>query len=164
MVFMRRLAHPCDGARRMAARQRTFAPPGASPFARNVRPTEHGVYLVQLGYSKAELAVEDTAFFTRAAHAECNAQGQLTHVNLRISDESEEPLHFDTLMQSDRNVFYCRILRHGWWVPCRWSAAHYHSLVDHMMLEADSGYLVTAEGRWPIAPYDARPLPQTQAV
>ena len=133
-------------------------------FSRNIRPTSQGHYLVQLGYAKAELAVDDTPYFVRSAALVLGAEGKLSRVTLQLSDDSEEDLHLDTLMQSKTHVFYCRILRHGWWVPCRWAPGQYHSLAMHLELHGAHGALVTDTSRWPIGAYDPQPLPASQTV
>ncbi len=133
-------------------------------FARNIFPTSQGHYRVQLGHAKADLEVDDTPYFARSVALRLDVHGKLVGVNLLLSDESEEDLHLDTLMQSRDNVFYCRILRHDWWVPCRWTPGQYHSLAMHLDLQGTRGALVTDSAHWPIAEYDARPLPASQTV
>lgn len=135
-----------------------------SLFSRNVRPTDHGPYKVQLGHAQAELEVDDTPYFVKSISLTQTDDGQLQDVMLSLSDDTTEPLHLHTLMQSDAYVFYCRIQRHGFWVPCRFTSSQYHSLGEYLDIRDDQGVLIAQNRAWPIRAYDSRPQPESRAV
>jgi hypothetical protein len=101
-------------------------------FAKNVVPRLNGTYDVVLGHAKQTLQVQDTAYFVRSIAPQRSARGDgLACVTLWLSDGTTEKLQPETLMQSPQQVLYCRLVRHGLWVPCRFLPQQYHSLMLH---------------------------------
>ncbi len=97
-------------------------------FAANVVPHADSTYSVKLGYFEHPLTVADTPYQVRRLDI-TEERGEVVRVVLSISDGREDELAAATLMQDADNVLYCRIVRHGLWVPCRFSPAQYHELV-----------------------------------
>lgn len=126
----------------------------ATLFAKNVVPHADGTYWVELGPSKHVIEPVDTAFHARTVLLEHDAKQGLRGATLVLSDGLSEPLDFATLMQSADDVFYCRIRRHGWSVPCRLKPADYHALALHAELHGETAVVVTTTGAFPIAPYE----------
>lgn len=128
----------------------------AALFARNIVPEPDGNFRIQLGYARHALLVEDTAFSVLSLTVD-GQPGALRSVVLHLSDGAKEPLAPETLMQSDDNVLYCRIRRHGLRVAVRLSAQQYHTLA--LSMEAcDDGFALRLDDMlWPVAPYDAKP-------
>jgi hypothetical protein len=132
----------------------------AELFARNVRPTHDGRYQVVLGQARQTIVVEDTPFRVKSMYLQEDRAGGLTAVRLSLSDGTEEALNPATLMQSSDHVLYCRIVRDGLSVPCRFAPGQYHSLALHAELDDDDkAYVQVGGARWPLGPYDGRTLP-----
>lgn len=129
-------------------------------FQRHVTVDEAGNYIIQLEHRRAPLEVEDTPFFVRSIR--CHRQGgELSRVELILSDGSREDLNPHTLMQSeDDHAFYCQITRGGCLVPCRLGTQHYHELAWDMAYEGERAVLHLGGGSYPIATYDPRPRPR----
>lgn len=134
-------------------------PRAARLFQKNVVVEAEGGYGIRLGFSHAPLEVEDTAFFVRSVAIYRDSEGEgLKKIDIVVSDDAIEELEPSTLMQSSENVFYCRVLRHQLWVPCRFPPHHYHALALNAYLDEKGAFLDIAGKRCRIAPYDSRPL------
>lgn len=128
----------------------------AKLFARSVVPDDAGYHL-EVGRSRGSLEVADTAFFVTSTDLDEAPDGALRAVRITVSDGRAEPLDGATLMSSTENVFYCRVTRHGFSVPCRFPPSLYHRLALHVEAQGDGYVLPVGADRHPIGPYDPAP-------
>lgn len=141
---------------------RSLHPRVADLFARHIVPLQSGSYQIELGQQRHPVEVRDTAFFVRSIVI--FTQNELvTHADLLLSDGRREALDFATLMQSSENVLYCRIVRAGLVVPCRFLPAPYHSLALHMDIDVgtEMGMIETAQGKYSVGDYVSEVFPLT---
>jgi hypothetical protein len=129
----------------------------AALFARNIVPEPDGKFRIQLGHARHPLLVEDAAYSVSSLTLQ-GPQGDLQHVVLHLSDGAQEPLAAGTLMQSEDNVLYCRIRRHGLRVAVRLTAQQYHNLALSMQPHGDGFALRLGGALWPVGPYEPGPL------
>jgi hypothetical protein len=120
-------------------------------FASHVVPTPDGAFYIQLGYARQRIEVADTPYIVRSVDATDDPSGQLSHVDLLLSDGARERLDPATLSQNTDNVLYCHLQRHGVRVRCRFTPAQYHALALRMETEDDAFYLPMAGDRWLVA-------------
>lgn len=129
-------------------------------FEKHIVASEEG-YGLRIGFSTAPLEVADTAYFVRSMALYRTADGEgLKKIDIVVSDDSQEELEPSTLMQSETNVLYCRVLRSGLWVPCRFPPHHYHALALHAEMDERGAYLPVNGRHWYLQPYDRRPKDQ----
>lgn len=137
-------------------------PKVAKLFAHSVQVAADGSYAVHVGRDRQSIAVDDTPYSVVSMVMEANTgseQRGLERVRLSLSDGTQEELNPATLMQSADNALYCRIERQNYAVPCRFTPQQYHALALHAD-DSASGYgLQVAGQRYPLKPYDRRPLP-----
>jgi hypothetical protein len=114
-------------------------------FSKNVVPRLGGTYDIVLGHAKQSLQVDDTAYFVRSVSPQLRAaDGGLASVTVALSDGTTEQLRPETLMQSAQQVLYCRLVRHGLWVPCRFMPQQYHSLMLHACVRGPEAAVPTS--------------------
>ncbi len=135
-------------------------------FEKNVVPRVGGHYAVVLGHARQQLQVDDTAYFVRSIveHGDTPGAGAgLRGVTLSLSDGHSEELQPQSLMQSPEHVLYCRIVRHGLSVPCRFSPHQYHSILLHAGVptaEQDNEVVLIIDGEtYTLSPYDRAVVP-----
>lgn len=139
----------------------------AALFSRSVQVQDDGSYAVRVGQDCQGVRVDDTAFWVSSmvmdtaggdpSHA--GSGTRLTQVRLSLSDGQSEWLNPATLMQSADNALYCRIVRQGFAVPCRFSPQQYHALTLYAH-HTQEGYALEIEGKdYLIGRYDRRPRP-----
>ena len=135
-------------------------PKAAKLFQQHIFLADGGGYELRLGFNRAPLDVADTPYFVRSMALYSNDENDgLRKVDLVISDDSHEELDARTLMHSEDNVLYCRVIRHGVWVPCRFPPHHYHSLALHAEIgESGQGYLLLNGARHGLGPYNNNPI------
>lgn len=130
-------------------------------FSKHLVPSLDGRYFIQLGFQRYELVVDDTAYFVTSLDVEKNDRGLIERIGLKISDGQRETLRLDSLMQSDDNVFYCRIIRRELGVACRFPPALYHTLALDIENDGEGYYLGVGGTRCRIVPYRPAPIPMT---
>lgn len=126
-------------------------------FRESIRINDDGSYRIEMGRNVSSIEVEDAAFFVRATKLNQSADGVLENVVLILSDGTSEELNPKTLMQSSNNIFYCRIVRDEFEVPCRFSPGAYHELL--LFAEEVDGQVMLPIGaeQFPIGEYQASP-------
>jgi hypothetical protein len=97
-------------------------------FAKCLIPKENGEYELHVGQQKSPVLVSDVGFFVRSIRVVASADGEIEKVELKISDGTTQLLEPGSLMMSEENALYCRIQRHGFEVPCKFTAQQYHEL------------------------------------
>jgi len=128
-------------------------------FRESVRINEDGTYRIEMGRNKSPIEVEDVAFFVRSMQLEFSESETLESVELKLSDGTNEALNPGTLMQSESNVFYCRLERDGFWVPCRFPPAAYHELLLHAEMVDSKVLLQIGNDQFQIQEYNPTPEP-----
>jgi hypothetical protein len=130
-------------------------------FAKSVQVQDDGSYAVCVGRESQSILVDDTPFWVTTLSLEPGDGGPIERVQLTLSDGQHEDLDPRTLMQSADNTLYCRIVRQGFEVPCRFSPQQYHALAMHAQGQPGRYVMLMDGRRYPIAPYDRRPRPQS---
>lgn len=131
----------------------------AKLFAKSVQIQEDGSYAVCLGQESQSIRVDDTPFWVTTLVMQPSGGGPIERVQLTISDGQQEELDPQTLMQSADNTLYCRIVRQGFEVPCRFSPQQYHALALHARGQSQRYVMHMNGAGYPIAPYERRPRP-----
>ena len=126
-------------------------------FRESVRINEDGTYRIELGRNKSPIEVEDVAFFVKSIQVHCSESEIVKSVELKLSDGTSEILNPGTLMQSESNVFYCRLERDGFRVPCRFPPAAYHELLLHAEMIDSEVLLQIGNEQFQIQEYNRNP-------
>ena len=126
-------------------------------FRKSVRMNPDGTYRIEVGRNKSAVHVEDAAFLVMGLTIAEDDSGGISRVELRLSDGVCEALNPATLMQSEADVFYCRIVRDGFWVPCRFPPGAYHNLMLHAQLIESQIALVIGGKSFGVAQYVQAP-------
>ena len=126
-------------------------------FRESVRINEDGTYRIELGRNKSSIEVEDVAFFVKSIQVHFSESKIVKRVELKLSDGTSEVLNPATLMQSESNVFYCRLERDGFWVPCRFPPAAYHELLLHAEMIDSKVLLQIGNEQFQIQEYNQTP-------
>lgn len=127
-------------------------------FAKCLIPKENGEYELHVGQQKSPVLVSDVGFFVRAMRVVMGEQGDIEEVQLKISDETSQLLDLGTMMMSSDNALYCRIQRHGFEVPCKFTAQQYHELGLLAHFEGESAVLVSGKEKYRLNnSYEAAP-------
>lgn len=141
----------------------------AAFFCKHVVVAENGNYAIRIGPQVQPLLVDDTAFWVRSMSWEGGAgkgidPQAIEHLLLHLSDGQVERLDARTLMQSADNVLYCRLLRQGFSVPCRFSAQQYHDLALRAHADEESFVLPLGGTNYRIGAYESavQRLPSAQ--
>ena len=131
----------------------------AKLFARSVRIEGDGSYAVCVGRDSQAIRVDDTPFWVTSMVMQPMDGGRLQQVHLTLSDGQTEPLNPATLMQSADNTLYCRIVRQGFEVPCRFAPQQYHALALHAQSDGEGYSLLLGGKKYLIGPYSRLPVP-----
>tara|TARA_Y100001934_G_C12353397_1_gene776684 strand:+ start:328 stop:834 length:507 start_codon:yes stop_codon:yes gene_type:complete len=115
-------------------------------FQKSVRLNSDGSYRIEVGRNSSPIEVADVAFFVKSIEITIDENQKIDNVRLWLSDGAIEDLNPTTLMQSKSNVFYCKIQRDGFFVPCRFSPAAYHELLLYGELQ-DEEVVLGIQGR-----------------
>lgn len=133
----------------------------AKLFAHSVQVAQDGSYAVHVGQDTQPIAVEDTPYHVASMvmEPEEGRKGaqRLKRVRLSLSDGAQEVLDPSTLMQSADNALYCRLVRQGHAVPCRFTPQQYHALALYAEQSAEGHTLTVAGTAHRVGPYDRRP-------
>lgn len=132
-------------------------PRAALLFAKSLQVNPGGEYAIHLGFQTVPIEIEDVAYFVTSLDVAFDSEGRVDEVRIVVSDGREEHLNPATLMQSDDNVLYCRVLRDEFAVPCRFPSGHYHSLALHMDMDGEAAYLALKGERYFIQPFERLP-------
>ena len=125
-------------------------------FAKCLIPKENGEYELQVGQQKAPVLVSDAGFFVRTIRVVMVDPESIQEVRLKISDGTEELLDLATMMMSSDNALYCRIQRHGFEIPCKFTAQQYHELGLLAQFEGEDALLVCGDNKYRLNnPYDS---------
>ena len=117
-------------------------------FYQNMRIDPQGRYLIEWDGRLCYVDVEDTAFVVRrVTFQEGHGDGE-SSLELRLSDDTREPLSPETLFVGKDNVLYCRV-KSGLF-PARFNRAAYYQLAEQ--IEEDNGayFLVLNGRRYPV--------------
>lgn len=129
-------------------------------FGKCVVPLADGGYEIHVGKQKAEVLVSDAAFFVRRMNLMEDEYGGIKTVEIKISDGETETLRPDTFMMSSENILYCRIVRGGFEVPCKFTQQQYYELGMLAELENEMAYLTVAGSKIRLNHgYDPKPRP-----
>jgi hypothetical protein len=136
---------------------RPLHPRVADLFARNVVPRPDGSYIIKLGKNEHPLEVVDTPYHARHIDVDEKA-GSLERLTVHVSDGVSDEVRGEGLMQAEDNALYCRVARHGLWVPCRLSPAQYHAVALFAQLEDGHAVLPLGGRRYRFGPWNPQPL------
>ena len=117
-------------------------------FAKCLIPQANGEWELQVGQQKSAVLVSDAGFFVRAIRVVAGEQGDIQEVRIKISDDTEEMLDLGTMMMSSDNALYCRIKRHGFEVPCKFTAQQYHELGLLAHFEDENAWLLSGNEKY----------------
>ena len=118
-------------------------------FHRSIVRTRGGTYLIEIPPYSYPITVRDTPRYVR--HIRIDPAAQPCQILLIVSDGSEQPLDPSTLSYVPDRGLYCRVdTTKGERFPARFLRPAYYSLSEHIMDEADSYFLQTSGGKWPI--------------
>ena len=106
-------------------------------FKKSIRINEDGSYRIEMGPNRAPIEVMDAAFSVQSIQILRAPAGEVESIEMTLSDGEVELLEPLTLMQSEENVLYCRLVRDSFEVPCRFPAAAYHELA--FLMDFDKG-------------------------
>ena len=126
-------------------------------FRESVRINEDGTYRIEMGRNRSLIEAEDVVFFVKSIQLHFSEPNTLKSVTLKLSDGTSEVLNPATLMQSESNVFYCRLERDGFWVPCRFPPAAYHELLLHAEMIDSKVLLQIGDEQFQIQEYKQNP-------
>lgn len=133
-------------------------------FQRSVRVNDDGTYRIEVGANKSAIEVEDVAFFVKSIRIFLSDERKIKRVQLKVSDGASEDLDPATLMQADDNVFYCRIRRDQFGVPCRFSPSAYHELVLYAEMQNSEIVLEVGGEFYDILDYSPKPQPTSSRL
>lgn len=123
-------------------------------FGRCLVPDPDGRWHLEVGRERSPVEVDDTGLLVRSLALDETAEGVLTRARLTFTDDTEADLDPGSLEVSEEHVLYCRVVRHGLSVPCRFPPSLYHRLALHVE-EAEGGFaLRTTAGLFPLRPHD----------
>lgn len=76
----------------------------AELFARHIRRGEDGAYIIQIGFERAPVEVDDTPYVVVGVDLEADGA-----VHLELNDRTREKLDPSTVAVGERDVLYCRV-------------------------------------------------------
>lgn len=121
-------------------------------FMTNLRRTEDGGYIVQVGANTCPVQVADTPFVIGRVDLLRSPSSGEEELLLSIRNLSRpQPLNPATLRVGEDHVMYCEVCDGAF--PARFSRPAYYQLAEWIMEDPDTGqfYLELDENRYPIS-------------
>ncbi len=115
----------------------------ATLFSKHLTQTPEGRYVIQIGWDRAEVEIEDTPYVVKQV-----MEDPSSGFKLLLNDETVEALDPSTLEISSDHVLYCRVK--GGKYRARFLRPVYYELAAYIEEQDQSFFLRTPQGLFPL--------------